>query len=29
VSITIEGDTADLFANVADKIKEWNAKIGK
>jgi len=29
VSITIEGDTAELFANVADKIKEWNGKIKK
>ncbi len=24
-SITIEGDTKELFAQVADKIKEWNA----
>ncbi len=29
VSITIEGDTADLFAKVADKIKEWDSKIKK
>jgi peptidyl-prolyl cis-trans isomerase B (cyclophilin B) len=25
VSITIDGDTKELFAQVADKIKEWNA----
>ncbi len=29
VSITVEGDTADLFATVADKIKEWDSKIKK
>jgi len=27
VSITIEGDTTELFAKVADKLKEWNGKI--
>jgi peptidyl-prolyl cis-trans isomerase B (cyclophilin B) len=29
VSITIEGDTSELFAKVADKIKEWDGKIKK
>lgn len=28
-SITIDGDTSELFAAVADKIKEWDAKIKK
>jgi peptidyl-prolyl cis-trans isomerase B (cyclophilin B) len=26
-SITVEGDTKELFAATADKIKEWNAKL--
>ena len=29
MSITIEGDTSGLFEKVADKLKEWNAKIKK
>ncbi|HOT44753.1 MAG TPA: peptidylprolyl isomerase [Spirochaetota bacterium] len=29
VSITIEGDTSELFAKVGVKLKEWNAKIKK
>jgi peptidyl-prolyl cis-trans isomerase B (cyclophilin B) len=29
VSITIEGDTTELFAKMADKLKEWNGKIKK
>jgi len=29
VSITVEGDTSELFAKVADKIKEWDGKIKK
>ena len=28
-SITIEGDTADLFTKQADRISEWNAVLDK
>nr|HPQ54927.1 peptidylprolyl isomerase [Spirochaetota bacterium] len=27
-SITIEGDTADLFSKLSDRIDEWNAVLG-
>jgi len=26
-SITIEGDTKELFAKLADRIEQWNARI--